>query len=425
MADRAGPAAVVDPYSSGAQFAAEFAGHGIDVVAVVTGPRPPEAYASSYRPDDFGEIIVFDGDLGAVVDRLDALRVCCVIAGCESGVELAEQLAPVVVPELSNVPELAAARRDKSRMAAAAQAAGLAIIPQICTADAAAVARWVRNAGLSGAALVIKPPKSASTDGVIKVDATADWRQIFDRQLGRTNQFGAVDEQLVVQKFVTGTEYVVDTFTHDGRHALVDVCEYVKTTNGHHMAVYDTMRWLAPGHPAVAELTPYVFGVLDAVGIRFGAAHVEVMMTDEGPLLIELGARPHGGGQPRFNLNATGDSQIARTVRAVTGGDLPSTYDLLQQQSCVFHIARSAGTVRDVSVLSGIKGLPSHHFSVLNVSDGDRVPQTKDLVDSLNFGFVILAHHDQEQIDRDTGYIRARERQLVIEEVASLTSSRS
>ncbi|MEV4338299.1 ATP-grasp domain-containing protein [Streptomyces sp. NPDC049590] len=409
-----GPCVIVDPYSSGALFADALRERGVPVAAVVSSPRPPEAYASSYRPQDFPDVIVHDGDLDEVVERVRALDPRCVLAGCESGVELAERLSPRVLPGLSNVPALAEARRDKSRMADAVRAAGLPVIPQLCTADAEEAAGWLEREGLTGADLVIKPPKSASTDGVIKVPGGAGWRAVFERQIGRVNQFGEVDDRLIVQKFVTGTEYVVDTFSHDGKHSLVDVCAYGKVDNGPHMAVYDTMRWLPPDDPAVPALAEYVFGVLDAVGIRFGSAHVEVMGTADGPLLIELGARPHGGGQPRFNRNATGDSQIDRTVRWLTGGELPQSYELLTQQMCVFHMARRSGTVSGTAVLDEIRTLPSHHFSVQNLSDGDRVPVTKDLVDSLDFGFVILAHPDPEQIERDYRAVRALERRLVI-----------
>jgi biotin carboxylase len=413
---RDGPAVIVDPYSSGALFAEAFGRHGVPVVAVVSSPRPPDAFASSYRPEDFPEILVFEGDLDVLARRVARLRPRAVLAGCESGVELAERLAPRVLPDRCNVPELADARRDKSRMAAAVAAAGLPIIPQICTSDPEQARAWLEREQLAGADLVIKPPKSASTDGVIKLPGGADWRAVFDRQLGRINEFGAVDDRLIVQKFLTGTEYVVDTFSHDGKHALVDICAYRKVDNGPHMAVYDTMRWLPPDHPAVPELAEYVFAVLDAVGVRFGSAHVEVMGTADGPVLIELGARPHGGGQPRFNRNATGDSQIDRTVRWLTGGELPQAYELFRQQTCVFHIARRSGVVRSTAVLDVIRSLASHHFSVQNLSDGDRVPMTKDLVDSLNFGFVILADPDEEQIRRDYQAIRAVERELIIED---------
>ncbi|MYU25351.1 ATP-grasp domain-containing protein [Streptomyces sp. SID8352] len=411
-----GPCVVIDPYSSGALFTEALRSQGVPVAAVVSSPRPPEAYVSSYRPQDFPDVIVYDGDLDDVVRRVRALDPRCVIAGCESGVELAERIAPRVLPELSNAPGLAEARRDKSRMAAAVRAAGLPVIPQICTANVEEAAAWLESEGLIGADLVIKPPKSASTDGVIKVRRGTDWQAVFERQIGRINQFGEVDDRLIVQKLVTGTEYVVDTFSHDGKHSLVDVCSYDKVDNGPHMAVYDTMRWLPPDEPVVAPLAEYAFDVLDAVGVRFGSAHVEVMGTADGPVLIELGARPHGGGQPRFNRNATGDSQIDRTVRWLTGGELPQGYELLTHQMCVFHMVRHSGTVRDTAVLDEIRTLSSHHFSVQNLSDGDHVPVTKDLVDSLNFGFVILAHPDEEKIKRDYRIIRALEQKLVIEE---------
>lgn len=415
--DPGSPAVIVDPYSSGALFPAAFAERGVEVVAVLSAEKPPEAYASSYRPQDFRTKIVYDGDLEKVAAEVRALNPRCVVAGCESGVELAERLAPMVLPDRCNVPELAGARRDKWEMATAVAAAGLAVIPQVCTAEIDEVREWLDRENLHGHDLVIKPPKSASTDGVVKVPGGVGWAEVFTRGLGRINQFGEVDDRLLVQKFLTGTEYVVDTFSHAGRHSVVDMCRYGKIDNGPHMAVYDTMRWVPPDDPAAPELIDYARKVVDAVGMRFGSAHIEIMMTEDGPVLIELGARPHGGGQPRFNRIATGDSQIDRTVRSLTGGDVPDGYRLIRHQMCVFHIARATGTVRNVAILDAVKDLPSHEFSVQNLSDGDHVRATRSLVDSLDFGFVILSHPDAEQIARDYRVIRALERDLVIDSV--------
>ncbi|MEV6983586.1 ATP-grasp domain-containing protein [Sphaerisporangium sp. NPDC051017] len=413
--DTTGPVVVVDPYSSGALFAAAFAEHGVEVVAVLTAERPPDAYAASYRPQDYERKIVFGGDLDALAGELRALSPRCVIAGGESGVELAERLAPLVTPGRANVPGLASARRDKWRMAEAVAEAGLAVIPQICTDDPAEVREWLAREGLEGQDLVVKPPMSASTDGVVKVAGGEGWAEVFARGIGRVNQFGNVDDRLLVQKFLNGTEYVVDTFTDGGRHGLVDVCRYQKVDNGPHMAVYDAMRWVPGDDPAVPALAEYARGVLDAVGMRFGSAHIEIMNTADGPVLIELGARAHGGGQPRFNRVATGDSQIDRTVRALVGGEVPPGYRLERHQMCVFHIARASGTVRDVSALEAVKDLPSHHFSVMNLAEGDHVEETKSLVDSLDFGFAILSHPDAEQVERDYKVIRELERGLVID----------
>ncbi len=94
-----------------------------------------------------------------MVALLRELRPRCVLAGCESGVELAECVAPQVVPELANRPETAAARRHKGAMAAAVARAGLPVIEQICTDNPDAVEAWIERAGLGGRDLVVKPPE--------------------------------------------------------------------------------------------------------------------------------------------------------------------------------------------------------------------------------------------------------------------------
>merc|ERR1712151_1095423 len=54
---------------------------------------------------------------------------------------------------------------------------------------------------------------------------------------------------------------------------------------------------------------PYVRGVLDALQIKNGPTHGEVMMTVDGPCLVEMNCRALGG-----------DGSWAPLARALTGG---------------------------------------------------------------------------------------------------------
>jgi len=259
-------------------------------------------------------------------------------------------------------------------MASAVAKAGLPVIRQICTADAAQVSAWIARESLEGHDLVVKPPKSASTDGVTRVHRGQGWRQVFDAQLGKPNQWNIINDRMLVQEYVTGTEFVVDTFSYQGIHTVTDVCRYRKIDNGPHMAVYDSMEWVPMDEPVVPQLIEYAKGVLDAVGMRFGATHLEVMLTPAGPRLIEVNARPHGGGQPRFCRVATGDSQIDRAVRYFARlGEVPAGYELHKRLIVVFFINRTAGIVRNIEVLDQVRSLPSYHFASVQVSNGDRV----------------------------------------------------
>jgi hypothetical protein len=421
--DPNGPAVIVDPYSSGALFAPAFAQVGVPVVAVTSSERPPEVYASSYRPQHFREIITCHGDPEPVADRLRALRPRCVLPGCESGVELADLLAPQVTPEVANIAALAPARRHKGAMAEAVAHAGLPIIRQICTDDPAEVTAWIERSNLVGHDLVVKPPKSASTDSVTKAPGGRGWREAFDDQIGNTNRLGLRNDRVLVQEYAEGTEYVVDTFSYHGIHTVADVCRYRKVDNGPYMAVYDSLEWLPPTDPAVDAVVEYAKSVLDAVGLRVGAAHVELMLTPNGPRLIEIGARPHGGGHPRFCRAATGDSQVDRTVRYFTRhGAIPGDYGLRQHVLVVFLISRTEGVVRNAESLDRVRELASYHGAVIPLRNGDRVSVTKDLFGSLDLGFVVLASPDPEQVLVDYGAVREIEAGLVVDGFATTAS---
>ena len=420
--DPDGPAVIVDPYSSGAQLAPEFRAAGVRPIAVMTAAQPPDVYASSFRPDDFDHIIVDDGTLDpygratgrtSTVDAVRALRPRCVIVGCESGVLLGDHLAAETVPDVANDPVLAQARRHKGAMGEAVKNSGLASIPQICTSSLAEVDRWLDDTDLVGADLVIKPPLSASSDGVTKVSDGVGWEAIFGSLLGATNRLGICNTELVVQQCVSGTEYVVDTVSFGGTHTVTNVCRYRKVVNGPHMAVYDSMTWLSATAPELATLIPYAQGVLDAVGIRYGAAHIELMLTADGPRLIEVGARAHGGGHPRFCMLATGDSQVARTVRAFTDpAPLPELYELQRHTKVVFHMSTRAGRISGTDALDSIDELPSCVFATRHIHDGDQVPVTSTLFDSLDLGFAVLSDQHERQVDADHGRIRDLESTL-------------
>ncbi|WP_261080537.1 hypothetical protein, partial [Streptococcus mitis] len=83
---------------------------------------------------------------------------------------------------------------------------------------------------------------------------------------------GINNDTLMVQEFLHGTEYAVDTASYDGGHAISSICRYNKTDNGPFMAVYDTMDWMPPDFEKAQELREYAVKVLDAVGMRYGTS---------------------------------------------------------------------------------------------------------------------------------------------------------
>ena len=219
---------IVDPLSTGQEYPAAFKEAGQMPVAVLSGSEPPPAYTTSWHPDDFEHVHYFTGDVSALADELRSYEPEYLVPGAESGVELCDQLTEILVPGTGNVPALASARRDKWQMAQALSAAGVPRLRQFLTSDPAEAEKWLKENDLLGKRLVIKPPKSAAGDEVYVVFEDGDWRERFDRVLGRTNKMGLTNEAVLIQEYAEGTEYLVDSYSVDGVHSLVDVCRYTK-----------------------------------------------------------------------------------------------------------------------------------------------------------------------------------------------------
>jgi hypothetical protein len=192
----------------------------------------------------------------------------------------------------------------------------------------------------------------------------------------------------------------------------VDVCRYTKYGREARIGIYDRVDFLPPDDPVVPTLWSYVRRVLDAVGIRNGCGHAEVMLTAEGPRLVEVGARPAGGGHQLICRLATGDDQIARTVDHRAHGRFRSGYRLQQHVRGVFISAPRAGVWHNAEIFDGVDTLPTYHAKSFLHGTGDEVPVTEDLFSFL--GWVVLAGHDEEAIDTDYRVIRDLERRIVI-----------
>ncbi|WP_327379042.1 ATP-grasp domain-containing protein (plasmid) [Streptomyces sp. NBC_01216] len=399
---------IVDPYSSGVLYAPALRRAGFSPVAVRSAPFPATQFTSTFRPDDFDRCLLGDTGLDSLVRQLAPLGVAAVVPGSESGVTLADRLTARLTPATANLPSLAHCRNHKGHMTAAVAAAGLPVTPTVCVHEPDQATDFVERGDVAGHDLVIKPATSVSTDGVTLAPASRGWRPAVRKLLGRTNATGVRNEEVVLQRRLTGTEYVVNTFTAEGRHLVSDVCRYTKVTNGDSFAVYQDVEFLPMDAPHVPDLIAYVRRALDALGFRFGAAHTEVMLTAEGPRLIEVNSRIAGSGMAAAAELATGDNAVRRLVRHLLGErDQPDGFTLRRTVKVAMFIAERSGVVTNVEAYQSILALPTCRGLHLNVSNGDRIQATSDLLSSLRLGWALLADRDPARVARDYASLRS------------------
>jgi ATP-grasp domain len=406
---------IADPYSSGAAMSLALRRAGFATSAVLSAPLPADVYRAAFRPADFDHVWSEPEDLTTLIADLAGLRPVAVIPGAESGVRLADKLAWALTPDRANKPELAGARRHKAEMLKAVSSAGLPVVRSICTHDPAAARRWIEAENLTGRDLVAKPVESGGTERVTLLPAGAGLDEVFADLVGFENILGLTNTQVLLQERALGVEYAVDTFTTEGKHRVTDICQYAKRQQPGLFAVYDSLEFVDFDQAVHGELVGYVKSALDAVGFRFGPAHTEVIVTNDGPRLMEVGARLAGAGLPGAAALATGRSGIDYLIACLLGEVVPEEHSLQRHVIVTYFVCQRSGTISNIAAYRAAAKLKSCRYLHLNVRDGDHVDVTSNLISTMGVGWAVLAHRDRDQVVRDSQAIREIETAIRIE----------
>ncbi|MBB2162441.1 ATP-grasp domain-containing protein [Gluconacetobacter sacchari] len=405
-------AIIVDPYSSGSLLAPEFVRRGFDCVAVHSQPlRIPD---NGGRPN--GSFFFAEQYLGAQgVEALGAelLRLgqpVAVVAGTESGVILSDQLSEYLnLPGNDRMSSLA--RRDKFLMHEAVKMSGLASVDQCVVRTTSEALKWL---GMTGHDQVVsKPRSSAGSDNVRLCRSPGELEASVDTILRSMNYVGEKNHDALLQEYIPGTEYVVDTISSNGRHLTINLCCYTKSiVNG--AFLYRETRFLPPTGELAEKLIRYNDAVLDVLGIVTGPAHSEIILSGEGsPILVEVGARLHGG--------VTGPQVVRRCSSLDPFDVLVDAYvdndgfraaanegnRFIRHATAYCFANQTEGIVTGFPSRNRLMCLASFFDFKANVSVGDKISKTVDLYSSP--GWIVLCHHDAKQLASDLEEVKRLE----------------
>lgn len=402
---------LVDAYSSGSLYPAEFKKRGFDCIHVQSSPDLDPAWLVSFQPEDFIENIVHHGDTDKTIRLLAAYSPAAVLAGSECGVMLADRLSEKMGLK-TNGTKLSEARRNKYLTHELLRQNGIPCADQIKSDRVDEILEWAIKRNIWP--VVLKPQDGAGTEFVSFCNSEEELRQAFLMTVGRKNQMGTVNREMLVQEFLNGDEYVVDTVSCEGQHFICALWKYQKIRFENKYPVYTGGSLLPSTGNIQEQLAHYALPILTALEIKHGPAHTEIILTQSGPRLVEVNARAHGARVPLFARACIGYGQIEMSVDAFLDPlrffqHAAHPYVIKKQGSYFHFVSTQDGIVRTIRHLNDIKALPSFHGISLNVSVGHPLKKTIDLDSSP--GYVNLLHDNPAVIQRDYEAIRQWEQE--------------
>ncbi|ELR66238.1 hypothetical protein C942_04900 [Photobacterium marinum] len=395
---------IVDPFSTSNVLAKELKGRGYKSIALISKNKIPDVFSGSYEREDFILELRFNDNFEEIIGILKSLNIKAVISCLETSVVLADKVAYELNLKGNN-PNSSNLRRDKYKMGEALRHAGLRAVKQQLATSKEEVYDWLEEH--KKFPVVVKPVKSAGSDSVVICHNLAEVDLACNDILGSTNKLEESNTEVLIQEFLAGNEYVVDTVTLDGYTVTTNVFVYEKTLANGADFVYRAIRALDRDSRIAKQLIKYNDEVLKAVGVEHGAGHSEIIIENDEPCLVEVGARLHGGNIPTVVQKCAPWSQIELLLdshldTAEFYRKMDSGLNMEKNILIHFYISNKEGTVKKINERANISSLSSFIDAIWYVDVGKHINKTIDLYTCPLK--VILANEDEDKLleDRDT-----------------------
>lgn len=415
---------VVDAYSTGSVLAGIFSTYGYPTIHVQSSDFIPNIIKKTFRPSDFTEHFLFDGNIASLCQTLKNYTVKCVVAGCESGVELADLLSEKL-GILTNGTEYSQARRNKYVMREALHTAHVPCVNHFKSSDIDKILEWARSNNFKEP-LVLKPIASSSTDGFHICYNEEDVRNAFKKIHLSMDIFGKVNEEVLVQNYLDGQEYCVNMVSYEGKHYLSEIWRVNKILNGH-SKIYDLEYLVTPEDDEFELLHKYTEKVLDALHIKYGPSHSEIIITKQGqPTLVESAARLMGSLDLSLVSGIQGTNAPLLTAEAYLAPDLflkrfnEPRPKMKKIAYMVQLVSRQEGILEKYSI-ENLSNLKTFHGVDTYLEPGSSMKITVDTQTSP--GRVFLMSDNKEDLEQDYATIRDMEKNGKVYSVMSIKNN--
>ncbi|MCB0404879.1 MAG: ATP-grasp domain-containing protein [Bdellovibrionales bacterium] len=185
------------------------------------------------------------------------------------------------------------------------------------------------------------------------------------------------DRSHILEKFVNAPEASVESFVNGGKIQFTNTTQYLK--KGHIN--------LVPSHlpPAQVEQILHLNAqVIEALRIQWGITHLEVYLSDGGPLFGEIALRPPGGYIMELISKAYGFNAWEAFVAVEL--DRPFEFNALPKHYTAAHILHPGeGVVRSVARFEKAAGNEFAYKSRLKVKPGDTVAARAGVGEDIGF----------------------------------------
>lgn len=166
---------------------------------------------------------------------------------------------------------------------------------------------------------IVKPADNSGSRGIRFIDNydEKELRNIYDYCMNNSNS-----GKLVVEEYMNGPEVSVETISKDGVCHVIQITDKITTGAPYFVEMGHTQPSLLRSS-VIEKIKKVTVDANHAVGITDGPSHTEIKVTEEGPKIVEIGARL-GGDNITTHLvpYSTGVNMVEASVKIAIGENI-------------------------------------------------------------------------------------------------------
>jgi len=161
--------------------------------------------------------------------------------------------------------------------------------------------------------MIMKSPSSTGSKDVFKINSMEEYSRYLDKLLDRYPE-----EQILVEEFLDGPQYLVETLINKGELKIVAVLKQEITFD---------KRFIITGYELLIDLDDSFYNklkkavedIISRHGLVHGACHLEMRLVKDQWKLIEVNPRISGGGMNNIIKAGLGINLVKETIKILVG----------------------------------------------------------------------------------------------------------
>lgn len=231
---------------------------------------------------------------------------------------------------------------------------------------------------------IVKPVDSSGSRGIFEVADITDQnmvRKAYDycKPYSKTGD-------VIVEEYMSGPEVSVETLSIDGTCHVLQITDKL-TTGAPHYVEMGHSQPTRHSKEIAKKISETAIAANKAIGIKNGPSHTEIIITGEGPKIVEIGARL-GGDCITTHLVplSTGVDMVECNIR-IAMGEKPDISCKYNRGSAIRYLSTENGVIKNIKGLDAAKKTDGVVQVSIVHNVGDRVDGIKSSGDRV--GFVI------------------------------------